>query len=43
MHDWRMTEKDLSGFKGSLAGVMEKIFEQRQEKYVSHILYLITK
>ena len=43
MHDWRMTEKDLSGFKGSLAGVMEKIFEQRQEKYVSHILFLITK
>ena len=39
MHDWRITEKDLAGFKGSLTGVMEKNFEQREEKYGSHILY----
>ena len=38
MHDWRYTEKDLSGFKGSLQGVMKEVFAQRLKKYVSYLI-----
>ena len=35
MHDWQFSESELKGYKGSLTGVIQEIYAQRLEKYVS--------
>ena len=34
-HDWQFSDSELKGFKGSLYGVIQEMYAQRLEKYVS--------
>ena len=36
-HGWEIGESDLKGFKGSLAGVMQELYAEREKKFVSSI------
>ena len=40
-HGWEIGESDLKGFKGSLAGVMQELYAEREKKYVSSICFFI--
>ena len=37
-YDWKITEKDLSGFNGALSCVMEEVYMQREKIWVSDII-----
>ena len=39
-HDWQFSETELRGFKGSLTGVIQEMYAQRLEKFVSIALSL---
>ena len=35
MYNWQFTQSDLSGFEGSLAGVLKELYKQRLAEFVS--------
>ena len=39
MHDWQFSEAELKGYKGSLTGVVQEMYAQRLEKYVSICIF----
>ena len=41
MYDWRLTLDDLSGFPGSLTGVIKVLYEKRANDWVSMCVWLL--